>query len=143
MIVGTEVQETGGKAESKVCSDQRGRQKEDCTAICNCLTEWGEAVEVGSSGSDMMEQEGQAMARDILLCGLPSSQGSGLEPREFTKSLSLEVLGQCCAAFSWSPLLRAGPAFPRALHWCQSVTPRYGPLWVNPCRVVKKYPFWV
>lgn len=84
-------------------------------------------MEVGSSGTDMMEQEDKAMARDILLCGLPSSQGTGLEPREFKRSLSLEMLGQCCAAFSWSPLLRAGPAFPTALHWCQSATPCYGP----------------
>lgn len=37
-------------------------------------------MEVGCSGTDMMEQEDEAMARDILLCGLPSSQGTGLEP---------------------------------------------------------------
>lgn len=37
-------------------------------------------MEVGSFGSDMMEQEDKAMARDILLCSLPSSQGSGLRP---------------------------------------------------------------
>lgn len=107
---------------------RRRRQKEDRTAICNCLTGWGEAMDVGSFGSDMMEQEDQAMARDILLCSLPSSQGSGLRPCEIKRSLSLEVLGKCCAAFSQSPLLRAGPAFSRALHWCQSDSLLWGSL---------------
>lgn len=100
-ILRTEVQEVGGKAEWNFL---RPGRRGDLTAVCDCLTVWGEATELGSSGSATMGQEAQDTARDVILpCQEMPSTG-----RRWDVDWSLEKpWGLCpwrCSALAWPVL---------------------------------------